>query len=235
MSIDNHLKILNEIIIIIKDKANESKIECDILENIFNLSYNLNTIDVNLNNIQTIVSLTRTIIDYYSVYHLLFIEGDDIEKSIRQKLYLCDGYNSLLKTIEVFDEIDNDKSLKDSIHISSESISIIENSINENWEKYCTLKHIERYSWKFNSNTRYTNYSWKELYEKSIESRITSKLISEYFSMYIHGLAIQSIKKENKYFLNATISVVENTLFLLNINLMKIHYTDTINMTNKTF
>ncbi|MDM1297983.1 hypothetical protein HXZ94_05665 [Empedobacter falsenii] len=225
MSLDNHLKILNEIIIIIKDEANQSKIEFDILENIYNLGHNLNKIESNLNNIQTIVSLARTIMDYYSVYHLLFIEGDDIEKSIRQNLYLCDGYNSFLKTVEIFNEIDSDKSLSDSIHISLKSISNIENSIHENWEKYCTLKHIKKYSWKFNSNTRYTNYSWKELYEKSIESKITSKLISEYFSMYIHGLAIQSIKKENKYFLNATLSVVENTLFLLNINLMKIHYT----------
>lgn len=221
MSLNQKTDTLLSIINLIKDQTNNSKIELDILYNIYNLSINFFKIDRNLDNLPSILTIARAFFDYYSVYHLLFINGCEEERNLRQKLYLCDGYKSSLNTFEAFMEIDKDNLLKNSIETSVSSVENLKKTFPKDYNKFCTAKHLDNFSWKFKSNTKNENYSWKELYELSLDRKITAKLISEYFSLYVHGLAIQSIKIENKYFLEATNGTLDATLLLLNSRLLK--------------
>lgn len=221
MSPNQKAETLLSIINLIKDQTNNSKIELDILYNIYNLSINFFKIDRNQDNLPSIVTIARAFFDYYAVYHLLFINGCEEERNLRQKLYLCDGYKSSLNTFEVFMEIDKNNVLKNSVETSVSSVENLKKTFPKDYNKFCTAKHLDNFNWKFKSNTKNENYSWKELYELSLDRKIIAKLISEYFSLYVHGLAIQSIKIENENFLVAINGTLDATLLLLNSRLLK--------------
>lgn len=134
MSTKENINTLNSIIDNIKDNLNHSKIELDILQNIYNLSCNFFKIESDLKNVQTIASIARSFFDYYSVYHLLFLFGNDEEKDLRQKLYLCDGYKTVLKTLDSFKEIDKENMLISANEISIVSLENIKNTLPKNYD-----------------------------------------------------------------------------------------------------
>ncbi|MGI4021883.1 MAG: hypothetical protein ACRYFA_10290 [Janthinobacterium lividum] len=193
----------------------------NILKNIKATIENILKITVNENNTQSIISLSRNIIDYYSIYFLFNHYHSNTEQLIRYYIYLIDSYKTLIKTQQLFLSLSSQQNklkfetiFNDLITKEEKSIVNLKTKIlNHDFEKYCKEENINNGNWKFKNKINKDKFGWKELYEFSINDDKYVILISNYFSMYTHGLGIINIKSDNQKIIEGTFGYIS---FVLN-------------------
>lgn len=188
----------------------------NILKNIKATIENILKIGVNENNTSSIISLSRNVIDYYSVYFLFNNYHSNIEQLIRYYIYLIDGYKTFIKTQEAFllsssqqNQLKFKDTFKELIIKENQSIADLKNKILDfDFKKYSKEENIDKGNWKFKNNTNLDSFKWKELYQISITDDKYVTLINNYFSMYTHGLGIINIKSKNEIIIEATLGYI---------------------------
>lgn len=124
-----------------------------------------------------------------------------------------------MQTFDTFKDIDYKNELDESYQLSKNSIDNLLFQISDSYLPYCTKGHVNKFIWKFNSNIKNTKYDWQDLYLISIKRERLAKFIIKYFSMYTHGLAIQTIKNETldvvKNVHSFTNTIIDNLILIL--------------------
>lgn len=157
-------------------------------------------------DLNSILVLTRTALDYFSVLNLFYNKtSNEEERLFRIILYELDGLTTRIKMLQ-------HKTDFDPKHISKQDYdNIIQQCTNarEADKKVCEYlrsrlsyfsfvdtvnnKIISNNLWKYKHIENQEFYSWKELYNMYFNDNVSS-FSQHYLSHYVHGLAISDIQ-----------------------------------------
>ncbi|MCU4155688.1 hypothetical protein J1N10_06840 [Carboxylicivirga sp. A043] len=158
-----------------------------------------------MDSVQSLITLTRMVVDNYSIHYLLTSFGTKGEQQLRYYLFLLDATTSRINTAKDFyanvlfplpeETINNSKIV---IQLDEKAVCDIKALIKKkglNIGVDSTI--IDNVNWKFKdknpakkSNNR---YKWHELYSLARIPEHQSRLIQNYYSSYVHGLGMSLI------------------------------------------
>lgn len=198
------LNILHNELLIIEEELNINFSESEIyqkeygliklISRINNLVKNVIQIDINEQNTSLIITISRMIVDTYSVINLLLNHGSEKEQNLRYLLYLKDGCESKIKLTNDF--ISKTKydalSFNDILIYYDKIINDIDKIIEEQFEGFYN-KSINC-NWKFNTlfprnikNWKEWSYSWSQLHGLTNIEEIFLKIYQNNYSEHVHG------------------------------------------------
>lgn len=175
---------------------------------------------------QPLITLSRMIIDNYSIIFLLSSYSSKEEQKLRYYLYLLDSISVRSESIKNFyDEIKHQLTEQHRIENDSQinhdekNIQLLISKINaENLQSITIKKNIDNFNWKFQSNIKAKNksyYNWYELYLIAKIPHHYSKTIQNHFSAFVHGLGtILLYKQKNKEMDESVLSLLMIIQFL---------------------
>lgn len=178
---------------------------------------------------QPFATLSRMIIDNYSVLFLISKHSDSKEQDLRYYLYLMDSLNGRINSIRNFsDQIQNNSLIKDlkeseaTIEHDKRAIKTITKLIEKNkLHKLVSDKVIKDRNWKFTKGVtnKKERLSWEDLYNLARIPKKFSKIIQNHYSTYTHGLGMTILyESRNETFFQSTFLL----LSLLNLNITQI-------------
>jgi len=233
-SFESSLKELEKIESILDKNypANASILNRDIgIYKIFkNLLTSLNLLkDINLKNCATqpFATLSRMIIDNYSVLYLIAKNSSIKEQRLRYYLYLIDSLEGRIKSITDFSKDVQNNSLiqdfqqsQDIVEHDERAVRNLLNRINsEKLNELVSSKIIDKRNWKFTCENKKERHNWEDLYKIARIPQKFSKIIQNHYSTYTHGLGMTILyEKRNE-------SLIESTMLLLttiNLNIARI-------------
>lgn len=199
-------------------------------------------------DLNSILVLTRTALDYFSVLNLFYNKtSNEEERLFRIILYELDGLTTRIKMLQ-------HKTSFNPKHISKQDYDKIIQQCNnamKSDEKACealksslnslpfidtvNVKIIRNNIWKYKHLERQEYYSWKELYNMCFNDNV-SAFCQHYLSQYVHGLAISDIQyfSEKSEFPNMHLSMGISIMGHL-LEMIKNIFADDINELNKEF
>lgn len=157
-------------------------------------------------DINSILALTRTALDYFSVLNLFYNKtSNEDERLFRIILYELDGLTTRIKELQYKADFDPQ-------HISKQDYDKIVqqcNNARESDEMVCeylksrlsslpfidivNTKIISNNLWKYKHIESKEYYKWEELYNMHFNDNVSS-FSQHYLSHYVHGLAISDIQ-----------------------------------------
>lgn len=194
-----------------------------------------NTIDTS-----SLITLSRMIIDNYTVLHFIHISSKMLEeRKLRHYLYILDGLQNRLNNLKKFpsitfdqnyieqteiDElnrkinttIQNDLISKDRLLLKIRESPLYNINMEDNIVKCCNWRYK-----KLDNTIKNNRFSWSELYKLTGIKESVSYFISGYMSEFVHGLCMSNIAYNTAPFKKGQILDI-NTVFVNNtINLIK--------------
>lgn len=178
---------------------------------------------------QPFATLSRMIIDNYSILYLISKHSDSKEQDLRYYLYLMDSLNGRINSITNFsDQVQNNslikdfKESKDTIEHDERAINTITKLIEKNkLDELVPKKVIEDRNWKFTTGikSKKNRLSWIDLYNIARIPNKFSEIIQNHYSTYTHGLGMTILyESRNDTFFKSTFLL----LTLLNLNIARI-------------
>lgn len=165
----------------------------------FDVLYNV----TDMNSISSLFTISRMIIDNYSIYYLLTSNSTEEEKNIRYYLYLIDGVKTqshLIKNFhsKTFDSVkeltENQNQAKQENNL--EIFEILKGFINQNnTNNIVTDEIINQGNWKFKDghsikHSKQNSFSWTDMYKMAKIPDHYSLAFQNYFSSHSHGLGM---------------------------------------------
>lgn len=153
-------------------------------------------------------TLSRMIIDQYSVFFLISSHSSEEIQKLRYYLLMISSLEGRSKTMADFEEslsnlaLDISESNKKYIKHDIDTVKLFLQKIEkENLSEIVDSSHIRRRNWRFpcekpagNKNT----YNWQELYKISKIPDNFSKTIQQHFSEFTHGLGLTVLYADEK-------------------------------------
>ncbi len=158
-----------------------------------------------MDSIQSLITLTRMVVDNYSIHYLLTSFGTKEEQLLRYYLFLLDATVSRIETAKdlyanVLSPLPEETNNNARIVIQSDEKAIVEiKAIIERKGLNIGVDSviIDTANWKFidKSPVKKNNnrYKWHELYSLSRIPEHQSRYIQNYYSSYVHGLGMSLI------------------------------------------
>jgi hypothetical protein len=155
---------------------------------------------------QALVTLSRNIIDNYSVLYLFTSYSTKEEQQLRYYLYLIDSLHNRSDIISDFSEKittyippEGLASAKNSTENDSKIIDYLTFKIeNENLSNLVKKEVINMRNWKFKSEfpSKNNSYNWQELSQIAKIPAHYSSAVQKQYSAYVHGLGLSILYKE---------------------------------------
>ena len=195
-----------------------------------NILSNLNLLkDINSKKCATqpFATLSRMIIDNYSILYLISTNSSLKEQELRYYLYLIDSLEGRISSIADFSEqVQNNSLIKDfqqSEDIIEHDKRAIKNLMNriktEKLDEMVSSKTIDKKNWKFTIENKKDRLSWEDLYNIARIPEKFSKIIQNHYSTYTHGLGMTILyESRNESFIESTFLL----LTILNLNITRI-------------
>jgi len=152
-------------------------------------------------------SISRGIIDTYSVLYMISCFSGKEENYLRYLLYLLDAVRSRSNSLDIFTKnVDNlSKDSLTGIQMAKQSDLEAENRIldiikQKKWTFKIDESNIQKSNWKYIdiSGKFYKNaYNWNELYQIARIPPHLSIMFNSLYSSFIHGLGVSIMKSEN--------------------------------------
>ncbi len=156
---------------------------------------------------QALVTLSRNIIDNYSVLYLFTSYSTKEEQQLRYYLYLLDSLHNRSETIREFSEKITTYIPEEGFASANESTDNDSKTINyllfkiedENLSKLVKKEVINMRNWKFKSEfpSKKNSYNWQELSQIAKIPEHFSSAVQKQYSAYVHGLGLSILYKEN--------------------------------------
>ena len=173
----------------------------------------MTVIEIN-HDYSTAATILRSIADNLASYILIYRNQNADEVSLRHYLFLYDGLNTRLKSIQAIKPTDDNAiselekeqtqqgvttAVEDSLNGIDYSLKKIRNSIL--YKEYKTeieyLIALKYDNWRFNSLKKYKQkLSWQEIYPL-INGKESSTYFLSYLSQYVHGLSSSNLSIDN--------------------------------------
>ncbi len=171
-------------------------------------------------------TLTRMIIDHYSVFFLISSYSSQEVQKLRYYLLMIASLEGRSKTMNEFEKslsnlpieisIGNQKAIN---HDNNTVQAFLKKIETENLNKIISESHINKRNWKFPSEKKAGNknyYNWQELYQIAKIPDNFSKSIQQHFSEFTHGLGLTVLyteeKSDSKLSIIAILSIIQSLI-----------------------
>ncbi|WP_324720376.1 hypothetical protein [Salinimicrobium sp. HB62] len=178
---------------------------------------------------QPFATLSRMIIDNYSILYLISTYSSIKERDLRYYLYLMDSLEGRINLIEGFSKtVQNNSLIKDfqpSKHVIDHDKRAIKNLMakikTDQLDEIVSVRVIDKRNWKFDNDNhkQKERLSWEDLYIIARIPKRFSKIVQNHYSTYTHGLGMTILyEPRNESFVESTFLL----LSLLNLNIARI-------------
>jgi len=148
-------------------------------------------------DVSSMLTLVRAQLETYATFYFLFINGDEVERTLRFNLWKVDGLKERQKFAIVTDDpkiisdIDNQIKHEKNDIIRLERL-ISENTLFKSFPKKIADNIIEKSKWRFNltkikNNEKEWVYSIKEMVWNTTFNKIILKDMYSYYSIHTHA------------------------------------------------
>lgn len=206
----------------------------NVLEKSYGIASIINNLNLNFQLIKTLrkseceiqpfITLSRMMVDNYSILYLLTSHSSNEEQELRYFLFLLDSIKTKSETIKNFRQ--NIKThlpnivLENADHASNRDDKAFKQIMNY-FERNkigatCHKSIIDNLNWKFKNlnqpNSRQNSFKWSELYQVARIPHYFADAIQNYYSGYVHGLGLTIAYRQDK---NVVQESVLSFLFLV--------------------